>query len=116
MRPSHRMLLLVALAVLVSGYFLLPKKEERAAMLARDGLYDAALREVAAMANGDANRPQILMQLHVLRERNGDRAGSLAALEAYVAARPDDFQARTRYSRLHGPPPTGPPRASTSRR
>ena len=100
MRPHHTLIGIVGLAVLLAGYVLLPRLEERATMLARDGLYEAALRDVMALPEQHARRPQILMQLHTLHELQGNHAGALEMLEAYLAARPDDLAAREKHAEL----------------
>lgn len=93
---QRHILLIVAIgvAVLIGGSLLVPRGEEHVTMLARDGLYDTASRELSALRNSGDRRPHILMQTHLLHERRGDRAGSLQALEAYIAVRTDDIAAR----------------------
>jgi len=84
----------IGIAALVTGYLVVPKGEERATMLARDGLYDAASRELSALPSSGDRAPHILMQYHLLHERQGDRGRALEALEAYISVRPHDIAAR----------------------
>jgi len=98
---SHRLLIgVIGIAVLWAGYFLLPRAEEHVTMLARDGLYEAASKELSALEDSGANRPDLLIQTHLLREKLGDHVGALNALTAFLAIRPNDFAAREKQAEL----------------
>jgi tetratricopeptide (TPR) repeat protein len=100
MRLHHAVFGLVAIAVLIAGYILVPRREEQVTMLARDGLYEQAAHELMSMRDEGDMRPHILMQLHVLGEKQGDHGGALKALQAYVVAQPDDLTAREKLAAL----------------
>ncbi len=96
MRMHNLLIGLLAVAALVAGLLLVPRQEEQVTMLARDGYYDKASRELMRMRENGDERPHILMQIHVLRERQGDLEGARTALESYLALRPNDAAARER--------------------
>ena len=94
MAHHKRLIVLMAIAVIIAGYVLLPRSDEHVAMLARDGLYESAAKELSALRVAGDRQPYSLMQTYLLREKQGDRAGALDALEAYLSIRPDDPAAR----------------------
>ncbi len=100
MRRHIVLIVVVGIAVLVAGYLLVPRLEEHVTMLTRDGLYDTAARELSALRESGDRRPPILMQIHLLHERQGDRVRALKALEDYVAVRPRDISALEKRAEL----------------
>ena len=100
MRRDHLLFGGIGCAGLLFGLLLLPKSEEHATMLARDGLYEAALVELAALRRAHPDNPQIVMQSHMLRTRQGDIPGALETMRDYLSLRPKDETARERYAEL----------------
>lgn len=100
MRQHHGILGAVAVLVLLGAYAFMPRVEEHATMLARDGLYESALREVTALPRNTSRQPQVLMQIYMLREKEGNYADAVATLNEYLALRPGDEVARERYAKL----------------
>ncbi len=100
MWQHYRMLGVVALLVLAGAYLFLPRVEERAAMLARDGYYESALREVAALPRAGARQAEVLMQIHALQRKEGAYPAAIATLQEYLLLRPHDFVAREHLSDL----------------
>lgn len=94
---AYRLLVgMIALAVLIAGWLLVPRREEQVAMLTRDGYYDMASQELSSLQVGDAQHPRVLMQAHLLKEIQGDVVGALQDLDAFLAIRPGDLAARKR--------------------
>ena len=79
-----------AILVLAVGLFLIPRQDEYAVMLVRDGRYEEATRILLPMREAANLRPQVLMQALVLRLKLGDIPGALEAAEAVLAVRPND--------------------------
>jgi len=98
MTPSVRRHIIVtgviAIFALAGGFLLIPRQDEYVAMLTRDGRYEEASRMLVSMRVAGDRRPQVLMQMLVLRIKLGDIPGALEAVEAVLAVRPGDPQAQ----------------------
>jgi tetratricopeptide (TPR) repeat protein len=81
---------IIAIFALAGGVLLIPRQDEYVAMLARDGRYEEAWRMLLSMRGMGDRRPQVLMQMLVLRIKLGDIPGALEATEAVLAVRPGD--------------------------
>ena len=84
----------VAIFALASGFLLIPRQDEYVAMLTRDGRYEEASRMLLSMRGAGDRRPQVLMQMLVLRIKLGDIPGALEAIEAVLAVQPGDRRAQ----------------------
>ena len=90
-KARHHMVMgFFAILVLAVGLFLIPRQDEYAVMLVRDGRYEEATRILLPMREAANLRPQVLMQALVLRLKLGDIPGALEAAEAVLAVRPND--------------------------
>jgi hypothetical protein len=97
---ANRLLVgLIAAAVLVAGYFFVPRSEEQVAMLTRDGQYEMAAQELTSIQAG-SDKPRAFMQAQLLKEMRGDAAGALEELDGFLANRPRDITARRRQAEL----------------
>lgn len=98
MTPSVRRHIIVtgviAIFALAGGFLLIPRQDEYVAMLTRDGRYEEASRMLLSLRAAGDRRPQVLMQMLVLRIKLGDIPGALEAVEAVLAVRPGDPQAQ----------------------
>jgi len=98
MTPSVRRHIIVtgviAIFALAGGFLLIPRQDEYVAMLTRDGRYEEASRLLLSMRGAGDRRPQVLMQMLVLRIKLGDIPGALETVEAVLAVRPGDPQAQ----------------------
>jgi tetratricopeptide (TPR) repeat protein len=84
----------VAIFALAGGFLLIPRQDEYVAMLTRDGRYEEASRMLLSMRGAGDRRPQVLMQMLVLRIKLGDIPGALEAVEAVLAVQPGDRRAQ----------------------
>src|SRR5258706_12233266 len=84
----------VAIFALAGGFLLIPRQGEYVAMLTRDGRYEEASRMLLSMRGAGDRRPQVLMQMLVLRIKLGDIPGALEAVEAVFAVQPGDRRAQ----------------------
>src|SRR5258707_10732407 len=80
----------VAIFALAGGFLLIPRQDEYVAMLTRDGRYEEASRMLLSMRGAGDRRPQVLMQMLVLRIKLGDIPGALEAVEAVFARQTGD--------------------------
>ena len=78
----------IAIFALAGGFLLIPREDEYVAMLTRDGRYEEASRMLLSMRRAGDRRPQVLMQMLVLRIKLGDIPGALEAVEAVLAVQP----------------------------
>ncbi|MBO0837167.1 MAG: tetratricopeptide repeat protein, partial [Actinobacteria bacterium] len=84
----------IAIVALGGGFLLIPRQDEYVAMLMRDGRYEEASRMLQSMRGAGDRRPQVLMQMLVLRIKQGDIEGAVEAVEAVLGVRPDDRRAQ----------------------
>jgi tetratricopeptide (TPR) repeat protein len=96
----NRRLGVVAVLALFGAYLFLPRDEERAAMLARDGFYESALREVATLPHAGSRRAEVLLQLHALQRKEGSYLEAIDSIQKYLLLRPHDFVARENLAEL----------------
>src|SRR5258706_14876316 len=90
----------VAIFALAGGFLLIPRQGEYVAMLTRDGRYEEASRMLLSMRGAGDRRPQVLMQMLVLRIKLGDIPGALEAVEAGLAVQPGDPRAQEEMAAL----------------
>lgn len=101
MRSHHAVVLLMAAAGVVGAYLLLPRHEERATMLRRDGHLERALLELEGLrARGD-ERPHIIQQLAELNADAGFVERAIELFEGYLSQRPDDVETRDKLALLY---------------
>jgi hypothetical protein len=101
MRSYHALLALIAGLALLACGLLLPRGEERLAMLIRDGALEAALSEARALReHGDRRRATVLAHAG-LERRMGRSAVALALVQDHLARRPRDVAALTLEVALH---------------
>jgi hypothetical protein len=102
MKASQTAVALVALVVAGAGYVLVPRSDERVAMLVRDGQIEAATAELEKfVAQGD-RRPRVLAALARLQLRAGQPAVAARTMEDYVKALPADGPALKLLAEMYG--------------
>lgn len=91
MRRHHVLMIGVVVLALAAGIQFMPRGNERATMLMRDGRYEEAIRELVAL-HGERT-PQILIDLYNANEKAGRTEDAIGYLKSYIRLRGGDVEA-----------------------
>jgi tetratricopeptide (TPR) repeat protein len=100
MRVAPRFVLLVIVLLFLAAISLLPRREERLAILADEGRHKQVIALLERQFAGESRDPALLAALGRSYAAIGEYHRAIDALDAYLAMRPDDLAARERQTKL----------------
>src|ERR1700722_8914561 len=101
MRFAYIWILILVLAALIIGYFLIPSENELAMYHLKSNAYEEAGNYYSTKYAEGVNSPDLVYHLSLVFELEGDFPAAINVMKAYVNAHPEDYQGQKRLAELY---------------